>query len=191
MPSSEEAAIALVRAGKAPSALHNNCSGKHAGFICLACHLGLDPAGYVGPDHPAQREVTAALAEMTGEPLGPDVRGVDGCSIPAYAIPLEKLALAFARFITGEGLAPVRAAAARRLAAACAAEPWMVAGTGRFETEIMGAFPGRIFVKGGAEGVSCAAFPGAWPRGRDQMRRRRRPRLGDGDGERHRDPPCP
>ncbi len=159
IPSSQAAAQALVRAGLEPNQLHNNCSGKHAGFICLACHRGLDPKGYVTPDHPAMREITATLAAMTGVSLGAEVRGVDGCSIPTYAIPIAALALAFARFITGEGLSPERAAAARRLSAACMAEPFMVAGTDRFCTDVMMALPGRVFVKTGAEGVFCAALP--------------------------------
>ncbi len=159
IPTARAAAQALVRAGIAPGPLCNNCSGKHAGFICLACHRGLDPRGYVTPDHPAMREITATLAEMTGTSLGPEVRGVDGCSIPTYAIPIAALALAFARFITGEGLSPARAAAARRLADACMAEPFMVAGTGRFCTDVMAALPARVFVKTGAEGVFCGALP--------------------------------
>ena len=158
-PIDRAAADALVRAGVPPSTLHNNCSGKHAGFICVACHAGINPAGYVGPDHPAQREVTAALAEMTDTALGPEVRAVDGCSIPTYAIPLDRLALAFARLVTGEGLAPARARAAERLVAACVAEPFMVAGTGRFDTDAMSLFGSRLFVKTGAEGVYCGAFP--------------------------------
>jgi L-asparaginase II len=159
VPSSPAAAQALVRAGLEPNQLHNNCSGKHSGFICLACHRGLDPRGYVLPDHPAMREITATLEAMTGVGLGPEVRGVDGCSIPTYAIPIDRLALAFARFITGEGLPPERAAAARRLSAACMAEPFMVAGTDRFCTDVMAALPARVFVKTGAEGVFCAALP--------------------------------
>jgi L-asparaginase II len=158
-PANREAASALLRAGKEPTALHDNCSGKHAGFICLACYLGVDPKGYVRPDHPVQREVTATLAALTGASLGEDVRAVDGCSIPTYAIPLDKLALAFARFVTGEGLTPSRARAAGRLRAACTAQPDMVAGAGRFCTQALSLFSDRLFVKGGAEGVYCAAFP--------------------------------
>ena len=139
--------------------------------------------GYVEPDHPVQREITATLADMTGARLDESVRGVDGCSIPTYAIPLDRLALGFARFITGEGLSPGRAAAARRLAAACMAEPWMVAGTGRFCTDgDDAASAAEVFVKTGAEGVFCAAFPETGLRRRDQMRRWRRPRLGGVDG---------
>ena len=64
-PLGEAAARALVRASRGPSVLHNNCSGKHAGFVCLACASGIDPKGYVAPDHPVQREVTAAIADVT------------------------------------------------------------------------------------------------------------------------------
>ncbi len=94
---------------------------------------------------------------MTGADLGEPV--VDGCSIPAYAIPLDKLALAFARVATGEGLSLSRAEAARRLIDAVTAEPFMVAGTGRFDTEALTLFGRRLFIKSGAEGVFCAAFP--------------------------------
>ena len=159
MPLDATAARALIRAGAPATAIHNNCSGKHAGFIGLACHLGIDPKGYVEPGHEIQREVTAALAATTGATLGAENRAVDGCSIPTYAIPLDGLALAFARIVTGEGLPPQRAAAALRLADACMAEPWFVAGTGRFCTDVMSAFTGRLLLKTGAEGVYCAAIP--------------------------------
>jgi len=158
-PASRDAANALVQAGERPSALHDNCSGKHSGFICLACHMGVDPEGYVRPDHPVQREVTAALAALTDTELGDENRATDGCSIPTYAVPLDKLALAFARFVTGEGLSPAHAKAAQRLRAACTAEPAMVAGSGRFCTRALALFGSRLFVKGGAEGVYCGGFP--------------------------------
>ncbi|MBV9246398.1 MAG: asparaginase [Methylobacteriaceae bacterium] len=158
-PLNEAAAHSLAAGGGTPSALHNNCSGKHAGFICLSCGLGADPKHYVQPDHIVQREVTAALESLVGMTLADDVRAIDGCSIPTYAVPLAALAHAFARFATGEGLAPKRAAAARRLRAAVAAHPHMVAGTGRFDTAVMEVLRERAFTKTGAEGVFCAALP--------------------------------
>ncbi len=156
-PTDRAAADALVRAGEPWGRIHDNCSGKHAGFICLSCGMGVDLKGYVKPEHAAQRAISAALAEVTGAELG--MPGVDGCSIPAYAIPLHNLALGFARLVTGKGLPPQRAAAARRIVAAYFAEPFMVAGTGRFDTEILTRFRDRVFIKHGAEGVICAALP--------------------------------
>jgi L-asparaginase II len=158
-PSYDGATRALARAGLEPTALHNNCSGKHSGFICLACDRGDDPKGYIQPDHPTMKVITAALAEMTSTTLDERNIGVDGCSIPTYAIPLRALALGFARFATGRGLAADRAAATRRIRAAVAAQPRMVAGTNRFDTKVIAALGERVFVKGGAEGVHCGAIP--------------------------------
>ncbi len=157
-PSSHAAAFALARTG-APSALHNNCSGKHAGFLCVACAMGIDHAGYWRPEHAVQRTVLAVLEDLTGAVLPEDCRAVDGCSVPTWAVPLQNLARAFAKFGTGRGLGPERAAAAARLRAACAQKPWYVAGTGRFCTEIMRLLGPRVLVKTGAEGVYCGALP--------------------------------
>ncbi len=158
-PGKAEAARALAASGRQPTALHNNCSGKHAGFVCLACARGDDPAGYVRPDHPTMRVVTDALAHMTGVALDESNVAVDGCSIPTYAIPLRSLALAFARFATGQAMPADRAAAAARLRAAVAAHPVMVGGTDSFDTHLMTAMGEAVFSKTGAEGVFCVALP--------------------------------
>jgi L-asparaginase II len=158
-PLGEAAARALARSGAKPTALHNNCSGKHAGFLCLACASGWATKGYEAAGSPVQREVRGAIAAMTGAALGEEVCATDGCSIPTYAVPLRALALGFARLGTGSGLAPERAKAAARLRAAVAANPLMVAGEGKFDTEVMRLFGARVFVKTGAEGVYCAALP--------------------------------
>lgn len=156
---------AMAAAGGQPNALNNNCSGKHAGFVCLGCLMaGEDDrraflTGYVKPGHPVMREVTAALQSSTGYDLARTAVGTDGCSIPTYAIPLRHLAHAFARVATGIGLKPGHAAAALRLRQAVARAPFMVAGTGRFDTRVMEHFGERVFCKVGAEGVYCAALP--------------------------------
>ncbi|MET0748280.1 MAG: asparaginase, partial [Rhizobium sp.] len=142
-----------------PTALHNNCSGKHSGFVCACCHQDIDPKGYVGYDHPLQQQIRETMQDLTGATLGHDNCGTDGCSIPTYAVPLRSLAHGFAKMATGQGLQPVRAAASRRLIDACMAEPFYVAGTGRACTEMMQIAPGKIFGKTGAEGVFCAAIP--------------------------------
>jgi L-asparaginase II len=158
-PSHHASADALVRAGRVPSALHNNCSGKHAGFLCVAGHLQVDHRGYVAPSHPVQRAVRAAIEELAGVALAEDRCGIDGCSIPTWAVPLTNLAQAFARFGTGRGLGAARAQAAARLRAACARKPFFVAGSGWFATVAMERLGERAFVKAGAEGVICGAIP--------------------------------
>lgn len=164
-PYLDTASRALAAQGRAPNALNNNCSGKHAGFLCLACalHGGVDlrqyTRGYVSPEHPVMQEVTTALQASTGFDLANAPRGIDGCSIPTYAIPLRHLAHAFARVGTGVGLSGGHAQAAKRLRAAVATAPFMVAGTGRFDTRVMQQLGERVFCKVGAEGVFCAALP--------------------------------
>jgi L-asparaginase II len=142
-----------------PGQLHNNCSGKHAGFICASCHQGHEPAGYVTFDHPIQAGIRDAMSDVTGVALTREASGIDGCSIPTYALPLKALAHGFAKMATGNGLGRQRADASRRIMQACMAEPFYVAGTGRTCTKLMQIAPGRIFVKTGAEGVFCAAIP--------------------------------
>jgi len=157
-PSNAEAARALARAAAEPGPLHNNCSGKHAGFLAGARHLGEDTAGYIERDHPVQRRVAAALSEMCGHDLGATACGVDGCGIPTFALPLSALATGMARLADPAGLGPARIAAAERIRAAMAARPWFVAGTGRLCTAVMQAAP-LVLVKTGAEGVYAAALP--------------------------------
>ncbi|TPK69180.1 asparaginase [Mesorhizobium sp. B2-4-19] len=158
-PSSHAAEIALARAGGSPNALHNNCSGKHSGFLCTCVHSGIAHSGYVKAGHALQEMVRDAMQSVTGAIHGADERATDGCSIPTYAVPLRSFALGFARMATANGFGPERAKAAKRLLAACMAEPFFVAGTGREDVSLMEAAPGRIFAKGGAEGVHCAAIP--------------------------------
>jgi len=159
-PSHAPSAEALFAAGETPSAIHNNCSGKHLGFLTTARHLGEPTRGYIGANHPVQRRVAGVIAEMSGQALDTAPLGIDGCGIPTIAIALSSLATAFARFADPSDLAPARAAAIRRIQAAMAARPELMAGTGRFCTALNSAAEGRIIGKTGAEGVYAAAVPG-------------------------------
>ena len=158
-PSSASAARALAAAGQSPTALHNNCSGKHAGFICAAVAAGRDPSGYIQPDHPTMRDVIAAVAAVTGARMDAGNRATDGCSIPTFEIPLAAIATGFARFGTGTHMPEGFAQAAARLRHAVAAQPQMVAGPGRLDTEVMTALGEAAFVKAGAEGVHAGTLP--------------------------------
>ena len=158
-PMLESFARELASRNEAPSQLHNNCSGKHAGMCACAVHHKEDPAGYWRPEHPVQQRIVASLRAYTGEDLGADVRGTDGCSAPNWAIPVASLATAFARFITAEGPGKPHRAASERIAKSVWAAPDMVAGPGRLDTIVMSKVPGEVFMKTGAEGVYCGAFP--------------------------------
>jgi L-asparaginase II len=160
VPYAEAAAAALRRAGDPPSALHNNCSGKHAGFLSTARHFGEPTAGYIRRSHPVQRRVEATLSAMTGQPLAEAPHGIDGCGIPVIGIPLEALALAMARIADPADLPTARAEAVLRIRKAIAADPFLTAGTGRFGTQLMQVTGEAALVKSGAQGVYAAALPG-------------------------------
>jgi len=150
---------ALLRAGRAPSQLHNNCSGKHAGFLTTARWLREPTRGYIEPDHPVQQRVAAAIGGMAGLDLSRAPRGRDGCGIPVIALPLRALAAAMARLADPSRLGEDRRAAAKRLLDAMAAAPLLVDGTGGMTATVMTVAGTSVRLKPGAEGVFCAALP--------------------------------
>jgi L-asparaginase II len=157
-PNNAAAREALRAAGRRPSPLHNNCSGKHSGMLSVARALGVAPEGYVERDHPVQVEVRRVIETVIGDTLSVDRCGTDGCSIPTWAAPLSAFARGFARMATGAELPDDMASAAARIFDAATAHPRLVAGTGHFDTLVMEAFGGRVMHKGGAEGVQCGAI---------------------------------
>lgn len=158
-PLSEDSARSLLRAGETPCRVHNNCSGKHAGFLTTALHMGESHQRYANPDSTVQRGVREMLSLMGECDLSSAARGIDGCGVPVIAMPLRSIALAMARLGKPDGLPRNRAVAANRIVAAMTAHPHLVAGQARFETDIMEKNPGVMVIKGGAEGVMAATIP--------------------------------
>ena len=154
-PDDREARHEMIRTGASPCQVHNNCSGKHAGFLTLNRHLG-GGAEYHEPDHPVQRAVREAFEEETGE-TSPGY-GIDGCSAPNFATSLGGLARAMAKFAAPDE-SSVRGVAQQRLYEAMVTHPALVAGEGRACTGLMRAAKGRAAVKTGAEGVFVAILP--------------------------------
>ncbi len=159
LPMYEPAAHAMLRAGDRPCRLHNNCSGKHTGFLTLARHLRIAVEGYERPDHPVQVLVRQAIAEMCNVRGDALPIGIDGCAAPNYAIPLKNLAQGMARLGDPAKLPPARREAASRLVAAWKAHPVLVSGTGRACADLIEAATGATVVKTGAEGVFTAVLP--------------------------------
>lgn len=157
-PKDEVTADRMVAAREPWSRLHNNCSGKHAGFISTARYLGEDPSGYLKEQHAVQQRVTQALSEMCDVDLSTTGRGEDGCGIPVIGMPLDAFARGMARMADPRALASSRAAACGRIVASMARHPYLVAGRGRLDTELMGALNG-VATKTGAEGVHIAIIP--------------------------------
>lgn len=146
----------LIRSDESPCQYHNNCSGKHAGFLTMTRHLKAGPE-YVAPDHPLQQAIRTAFEEVTGE-ASPGF-GIDGCSAPNFATSVEGLARAMAYFASAPETGSARDRAAARLTRAMAAHPEFVAGEGRACTELMRAMGGRVAIKTGAEAVFVAILP--------------------------------
>ena len=157
-PLDGETALALAAAARAPGAVHNSCSGKHAGFLSLARHIGAPVRGYIGLEHPVQQRVLGILEQMYGLDLSGAERGIDGCGIPVFAVPLGNVALSMVRLADPADQPDARRDAAGRIRAAMAAEPFLVAGSGRFDTAVIAAFGGPVLVKSGAEGICCACL---------------------------------
>lgn len=157
-PNHEASAEALLRDGGSASALHNNCSGKHAGVLATCRHLGEPTKGYIAAEHPAQARLTHALEEMCGLDLGQAPRGIDGCGFPQFGVPLAALARGLARYAAPYGMAPSREVACRKLAAAAIARPEFISRSGHFSVAAMRACNGKALIKSGAEGVYVAAL---------------------------------
>ena len=159
-PLDRATAAALARSGTAPTVLHSNCSGKHAGMLALAKHLGAPTEGYRSPDHPVQRLILETVCRFTG--LRPEeiVIGVDGCGVPCFGLPVERMALAFARLMQPDDLPEADQQAAATVRSAMTSHSHFVGGTGRLDSDLMRLAGGRILMKGGASGVLCAGTEG-------------------------------
>ncbi|TXH33765.1 MAG: asparaginase [Rhodospirillaceae bacterium] len=159
MPYDEPTAEAMWAHGERPTRAHNNCSGKHSGFLTTAVHLGEPTRNYIQYEHPVQQRLLGVLEQMSGCALGAVPRGIDGCGIPVIAMPLGNTALAMARLADPSGLPEKRAKAAGRILNAMMEDPFMVAGSDRFCTTVMHATGKKAAIKVGAEGVYSGALP--------------------------------
>jgi L-asparaginase II len=168
-PYSLEVARKLREAGEQPNVLQNNCSGKHAGMLALAKHLGAPTENYDSPQNPAQLAVGRIVSQFSGVPQEDLAVGVDGCGVPVFGITVKAMALAYVRLVSPP-LAfekPIRDACAR-IVKAMTSYPELIGGTSdRLDTEIMRAAPTRLISKVGAEGVYTAGvLPcNEWPEG--------------------------
>ncbi len=155
-PLSIRGAKLLRESGLPLSRLHNNCSGKHAAMLARAKTGGWSTRGYEHHDHPVQRECLGEVSAWTGVPLDDMPLGIDGCGVTVMALPLDRMALAYARWgralVAGEEI-PARTGRAIR------SHALLFGGTDRFDTVVVQETNGEVIPKVGAEGVHCAAVP--------------------------------
>lgn len=158
-PMGRASARELAEKGEEPTVFHNACSGKHAGFLTLTNYLGAPLKGYTAFDHPTQTAVNKIIAEMTGADISLAPRGVDGCHIPVIGTELRGLAMAMARLVDPEGLRDSLQRSCERVVTSMQKYPALIAGAGRFCTDIIQKTNGDVVVKMGADGVFSAAVP--------------------------------
>ena len=181
-PTNRQARNKLFANGQKPGAIHNNCSGKHAGMLAVARALGENLAlgeklapgenlapgeklapgenleGYWLAEHGVQKLVKSSIEELLGEKLSTDYCGTDGCSIPTFAAPLKSFAHGFARMASGHGYDSKTVNAVASIFAAVTTNPFLIGGTGVFDSEVMEVFAGDLVCKIGAQGVFCGAL---------------------------------
>ena len=160
----DPAEAAKVTAGLAPpSAIKNNCSGKHAGMLAACVHLGYPLDTYLEPEHPLQRRILGIMAEVLRLPEAAIALATDGCSLPTFGAPVRAFATAFAAFAAPErvpaGAGREHAAALNRLRAAMTAHAENIGGAGEPDTDLMAVAGGKVAAKVGAEGLLCLALP--------------------------------
>jgi L-asparaginase II len=148
----------MLRIGEQPTQLHNNCSGKHAAMLAFAKHIGADTTCYDSPQNPIQQAILQTMADFAEVPADAIGIGIDGCAAPNFALPLSAMAKSFATLINPpESFDPETKVACRRIVAAMLNHPELIGGTGRLDTLIMQAAPGKLISKVGAEGVWLSA----------------------------------
>jgi len=164
-----EAAGRLRLSGQAPNVLHNNCSGKHAGMLAVAKHLGAPIDTYNRAENPVQIAIADAMSQFCGVPVTDMTVGIDGCAVPVFGITVKAMALAYARLVSPPPTfdKPTRDACAR-IVRVMSAYPELIGGTSdRLDTQLMRAAPGGLISKVGAEGVYTAGILPCeeWPKG--------------------------
>lgn len=142
----------MTRAGEKPSALHNNCSGKHSGMLASCLANGWDTASYLELQHPLQQRIFDRVSELSEVKREEISTGIDGCSVPTFFLPMISMARMFATIASG------RDERLNTLASAMKAAPEMIDGTGEFDTMMMQAGGGKVVSKRGGAAIACAAI---------------------------------
>lgn len=159
LPSNQNASSHLLNQNKLPSALHNNCSGKHTGMLASALALGVDTTGYVQTNHPIQKLIREIIEDFCSEKITESDIAIDGCSIPTYFLNLKNLAFAMARVADPNNLPEKYRTPIQKIYNACVENPFYIAGTERYCTRMITALHKRALIKTGAEGVMFASIP--------------------------------
>ena len=157
-PSSKRDANALIKADQKPHHIHNNCSGKHAGMLATCILMGWPTDDYINPEHPLQQAILNTCSLMYEYPKEKMITALDGCSAPIFSVPVYNQALGFKNLVSTSTLSASLQQACKTIIEAISTYPFMVAGTGRYCTDMMNITAPKIIGKTGAEGIFCMSF---------------------------------
>lgn len=159
-PTDREESNRLICNHEKPHHIHNNCSGKHAGFLAYCVYKGWPVENYISPEHPAQQQVLQTVEEIYEYPKEKMVTALDGCSAPIFSMPVYNQAVGYKNLVYPVKFSEKRQKACAAIIEAVTQYPYMVAGRGRYCTDMMQVCAPRIIGKTGAEGVFCLGLPG-------------------------------
>lgn len=168
MPFYRPEAEKLIREGKPPSTLQNNCSGKHSGMLAVACRIGADIQTYEHLENPVQQQILDIISKFAEIPKAEIAVGSDGCCVPNFAVPVRAMAKSFVNLVSrADSFGSAIGDAAKRLVEASLNHPELIGGTDRLDTQIMQAAPGKVLSKVGADGVWLGGVlpSDRWPSG--------------------------
>ncbi len=154
-PIHKKTAREIWQAGEEPEPIHNNCSGKHCALLSLCKHYGWPLDSYYEINHPVQKLITKTISEVTEVKVNNIYYGEDGCGVIVFGLPIRNMAYAYARLANPQLLSPKYRDASRIITSCMEKYPEMVAGTGRFNTELMKVTGNKLIAKSGAQGVFC------------------------------------
>lgn len=157
-PYDEKTARDLIRHEASPRKRHNNCSGKHSSMLCTLRQLGIKASHYGSYDHELQIRLRRTLSEVSSDDMDRAPWGVDGCSIPTYAMSLKGMARGMSFLLPEKKMHSERKEACRLIREAVLAQPYFIGGSGDFCSEVMALTNGRLLIKAGAEGVYAGVF---------------------------------
>lgn len=158
LPSNSKASASLLKQNKELTAIYNNCSGKHAGFLATALAMGVNTQGYVQMNHPVQKLIREVIEDFCSEKISESDIAIDGCSIPTYFLHMKNLALAMARLVDPMELPEKYHKASRMIYQVYVDNPFYIAGTDRYCTRMTTVLQKKALVKTGAEGVMFASL---------------------------------
>lgn len=159
-PTSKRDANALIKADQKPHHIHNNCSGKHAGMLATCVLMGWPTENYTDAQHPLQQTILDTCSMMYEYPKEKMITALDGCSAPIFSVPVYNQALGYKNLVSTVHLPEAVQQACKVIIEAVSNYPFMVAGTGRYCTDMMKITAPNIIGKTGAEGIFAMAFTG-------------------------------